>query len=66
MEDLILMIYKTHSGEWMTPTQVQAIACAIKGAEVLPGTVQKNINRLARNCKLVRSKTGNAWMTFNG
>ncbi len=66
MEDLILMIYKTHSGEWMSPTKVRAIVCAITGNDVLLPTINRAIGKLTRQCKLVRSKTASAWMAFEG
>ena len=65
-DELILMIYKTHTGEWMSPAKVRAIVCAITGTDVLLKTVRQAITRLTKQCKLVRSKTASAWMVFEG
>lgn len=65
-EDLILMIFKTHSGEWMSPVKVRAIVSAITGDDVLLKTVKSAITRLSKQCKLVQSKTASAWMVFEG
>jgi len=65
-EDLILMIFKTHTGEWMSPTKVRAIVNAITGDDVLLTSVKSAITRLTKQCKLIRSKTASAWMVFEG
>jgi hypothetical protein len=65
-EDLILMIFKTHTGEWLSPLKVRAIVCAITGDNVLLTTVRRAITRLTKQCKLIQSKTASAWMVFEG
>jgi hypothetical protein len=65
-EELILMIFKTHSGEWMSPAKIRAIANAITGADTQLPTVRRAITKLCKQCRLVRSKTASAYMVFEG
>jgi hypothetical protein len=65
-EELILMIFKTHSGEWMSPARVRAIVQAITGTNVLLQTVKRAITKLTKQCRLVQSKTASAYMVFEG
>lgn len=65
-EELIYMIYKTHSGEWLSPSRVRVIASAITGTDILLTTAKRCITNLAKQNKLVRSKTASAWMAFEG
>ncbi|RKR84884.1 hypothetical protein BDD43_5137 [Mucilaginibacter gracilis] len=65
-EELILTIFKTHSGEWLSPAKVRAIVSAITGHDVLLPTVRRAITCLTRQCKLVRSKTASAYKVFEG
>ncbi|MBW4889847.1 hypothetical protein KXQ82_08975 [Mucilaginibacter sp. HMF5004] len=55
-EDLILMIFKTHYGEWLTPAQVRAIMCAITGTDALITSVRRAITNLTKQAKLVKSE----------
>ena len=55
-EDLILMIFKTNYGEWLTATQVRAIMCAITGTDILLTSVRRGISCLTKQTKLVKSK----------
>lgn len=52
MNDLILMIFKTHSGEWLNAVQIRAIVSAITGKPTLLTTVRRAINKLTRQNKL--------------
>ena len=54
MNDLILMIFKTHQGEWLTAQRVKAIVNAIKGTNVSLMSIKQAIHRLARNNKVTR------------
>jgi hypothetical protein len=55
-EELILMIFKTHDGEWLTPAQVRSIMCAITGTDALITSVRRGITNLTRKAKLVKSQ----------
>lgn len=66
MEDLILMIFKTHTGEWMSPVKLRAIVCAITGTDVPLAVVRRTITKLTKQCTLMRSKTASAYMFFEG
>ena len=57
MDDLILMIFKTHQHEWLTAQHVKAIVNAIKGTNILLTPVKKSINRLIRHNKVTRLAT---------
>lgn len=65
-EELMHMIYKTHTGEWMSPVRVRAIVCAITGTDVALPAIRRAITKLTKQCKLVRSKTASAYMVFEG
>ncbi len=54
-EELILMIFKTHYGEWLMPTQVRAILSAITGTDTLLTSVRRGITNLTKQSKLVKS-----------
>ncbi len=52
MEELILMIFKTHTGEWLTAVQIGAIVNAITGKKTLPVRIKKTIDMLTSKKKL--------------
>jgi predicted transcriptional regulator len=54
MDDLILMICKTHQGEWLTAQRVRDIVSAIKGKRIMLTPVKKAMARLAKKDKLTR------------
>jgi len=56
-EELILMIFKTHRGEWLSPTQVRAIMSAITGTDILLTSVRRGISTLTKQTRLVKSKS---------
>jgi hypothetical protein len=55
-EELILMIFKTHFGEWLTPSQVRSIMCAITGTDALITSVRRAITNLTKKQKLIKSE----------
>ena len=58
MDDLIIMIFKTHQGEWLCAQRVRAIVNAIKGTNILLRPVKTSLQRLTRTDKLTRMCTG--------
>ena len=64
--DLVLMIFKTHTGEWLSATRMRAIVSAISGADVPLKNVKQAITRLNKQGRVMRSKTASAWMIFEG
>jgi hypothetical protein len=58
MDELILMIFKTHKGEWLTPQRIREIVNAIKGTNTPLAPVQRTINRLTKCDKLLRITNG--------
>lgn len=54
MDELILMIFKTHQGEWLCAQRVRAIINAIKGTNMLLRPVKTSLQRLTKTSKLTR------------
>lgn len=54
MNDLILMICKTHQGEWLTAKRLHHIVSAIKGKPIALTSIKKTLARLVKNDKLTR------------
>ncbi len=66
MDELILMIFKTHQGEWLTPRRVAAIVNAIKGTAILQAPIKRALGRLTKKGKILRMVTDyGPTFTFN-